>query len=66
MISGVLPVANTSAVNMDAILALLNFQLVPSLITSDANPQMVCSAFLSCLWQNIASSHFFMENLIFS
>jgi hypothetical protein len=38
MISSVSPVASASAVNVDAILAILNFQLIPSLTSIYANP----------------------------
>jgi hypothetical protein len=37
MISGVSPIASASAEEVDAILAILNFQLIPSLISIDAN-----------------------------
>lgn len=33
--------ASASAVNVDAISAILNFQLVPSLISTDGNPRNV-------------------------
>jgi hypothetical protein len=38
MISGVPPIASASAVKVDAILAILNFHLIPSLISIAANP----------------------------
>jgi hypothetical protein len=38
MISSVSPISNASAVNVDAILDILNFQLRPSFISIDANP----------------------------
>jgi hypothetical protein len=38
MISSVSPITSVSTVNVDAILAILNFQLIPSLISINANP----------------------------
>jgi hypothetical protein len=38
MISSVSSIASGSAVNLDASLAILNFQLIPSLISIDVNP----------------------------
>lgn len=38
MISNVSPTASASAVNVDPILAILNFQLIPPLVSIDANP----------------------------
>jgi hypothetical protein len=37
MIVSVSPIASASAVNVDAMLAIPNFQLIPSFITIDAN-----------------------------
>jgi hypothetical protein len=38
IISSVLPNASDAAVNVDAILAILNIKLIPSLISIDVNP----------------------------
>jgi hypothetical protein len=47
-ISSVSPSANASVVKVDAILDILNFQQIPSLLTIDANPtRTVCAPFLS-------------------
>jgi hypothetical protein len=39
MISSASPITSASAVNVDAILAILDFQLIPSLISIDWNPR---------------------------
>jgi hypothetical protein len=50
MISSVSPIASASALKVDAILAILTFQLIPSLISIVANPMNDCSPFLSRPW----------------
>jgi hypothetical protein len=48
MISGVSPIASASTMNVGAILAILNLQLIPSLISMRIL-RMVCTPFLSHL-----------------
>jgi hypothetical protein len=44
IISSVSAIASASAVNVDAILDILNFLLIASLISIDANPTVACYA----------------------
>jgi hypothetical protein len=63
MIYSASPIASASAVNVEAILDILNFMLRPSFICVKGILRMVCLHFWAVRSESFAGSHSFLDTL---